>query len=440
MITRSRPGQEPRRRDRAAPRDAGPRETAQEATRKAGAVGEKNNISGAGVARHRYARLMQVAITHTYYSGSGPDRPCPDFDARPTPPTQALMRSLGLLFLREEAGFSVLYDEARAEGLFWYLRQHGTPANGGGEEQHWTRLSFALALNDLSFVNFTEIPIDTNPTRQNFYFTNRDAHRASADEIILNKGQWVDGAAVLPVEGPDLRVETPPGVDEVVAFDIAGEPVLTVPRCVPPDASPPARVCRDFVYLDFTTLPPDKYVIEILGTPARRYPILYTVGEPVPLCFIDLLFANPTGSAAGVYPVEHLHPEHKTAIRPRRYLLRFQARSTFWRYYIVPQPQRQELDGLAIETTGGVPPIPFAGPTRVALVNGAPAYRFVSEERLRLQQQSDYRFRLKGRVRRAPAAEDVLVERLSVAASKQVLPEGGPEEPDRNYSDIYVYV
>src|SRR4051794_14977872 len=77
--------------------------------------------------RGRYARLMQVAIRHSYYG----DDACHDFIAQPTPPTRELMRSLGLLFQREPTGFSVLYDVGRAEGLFSYLRQQGTPPGAG---------------------------------------------------------------------------------------------------------------------------------------------------------------------------------------------------------------------------------------------------------------------------------------------------------------------
>jgi hypothetical protein len=379
-------------------------------------------------ARGRYARLMQVAIRHTYYS----DDACPDFVAQPTPPTRDLMRSLGLLFQQEAAGFSVLYDVGRAEGLFWYLRQQGTAPGAGVASQHWTRLSFVLSLANLSFVNFTDIPVDTNPTRQNFYFTNQDAHTDGPDEIILNRGARVDGTALLPVEGPEIRIETPPGVDEVILRDIAGEPVLTVARCVR-QVAPPATVCRDFVFLDCSTLPEDKYVIETVGLDHSLRDILYTVAKPVPLCFIDLLFASPTPAAPGVYPVQQLYPEHDTSITGVRYELTFQARSTYWRYYIQPQPPQKHFADLSIEPIPKSAPISFIGPVRLKLVNGAFAYRFVSAEPLRLQQRSRYWFKLL-------AADDVLVERLAVASDAQVLPEREGEAFYKTYSDIYVSV
>jgi hypothetical protein len=213
---------------------------------------------------------------------------------------------------------------------------------------------------------------------------------------------------------------------------------------VPVPGSPPSEVCRDFVFLDFKTLPEDKYTIECLAEsgsqPASVRPMLYTLAEPIPLCFVDLLFSKPIMESAGIYPVDLFPADSAPAITPIRYALRFAARSTFWRYYIVPQPQREQLEDLAIVTLGDAPPVAFSGPHKVRLVTGVPAYRFVSEERLLLQQQSLYRLRLKGWPKRAYGADDVLVRRLPVAASKQVLPEGGRDEPERNYSDIYVYV
>jgi hypothetical protein len=398
---------------------------------------------GAADTPRRAARLMQVDIRHAYYADALSEGQCPDFSVCPTPPTADLMRSLGLMFLAEPAGFSVLYDLARAEGLCWYLRQHGTPPDGGPAAQYWTRLSFALSLTNPAFINFTDVPIGTNPIGQNFYFSNQVAHREGA-EVVLNEGERVTGAALLPVEGPEVRVETPLGVKGVAAFNIAGELVLAAPRCVPVPGSPPSEVCRDFVFLDFKTLPEDKYVIKVETdpgvTPVPPRPMLYTMAEPIPLCFIDLLFSKPTAASDGIYPVDLFAAEGAAKITPVRYVLRFAARSTFWRYYIVPQPQREQLDGLAIESLGDAPEAFFSGPDKVRLVTGAPAYRFVSDEPLLLQQQSSYRLRLRGWPRRAPGADDVLVRRLPVAAAKQVLPEGGRAGPEENYSDIYVYV
>lgn len=420
--------------------------------------------------RDRYARLMQVEFRHAYYSSDGLPGPCPDFAVVPTPPTQGLMRSLGLQFLAEPAGFSILYNVARNRGLFWYLTQHGLPQEAVPTPhivaEYWTRLSFVLVLKNPAFVNFTQIPIETDLTERNFYFTNQEAHPFGHREFeprreyaILNKGDWVDGAVTIQVTGPQVRVETPEGVKEVAALDIAGKPVVVgydtagrplpaIPRCIPEVGSPPDQVCRDFVYLDLTTDDQDKYTILVRktdGSDPKEYPLLYSVPNPIPMGFIDLLFARPTPVAPGLYPVRGLpwladdieQIATEPNVEPMSYLLRFQARSTYWRYFIVPQPQREELEGLEIAPTGGGIAT-FSGPERVPIANGTVAYRFISNEPLLLQSRSDYHFRLKGWARRAPNRDGVLVARLPVASSDQVIPSRC--DPDRIYSDIYVYV
>ena len=416
--------QEPVQRDRASPQG----------------MTSQRGIASLDGKRPRYARLMQVDIRHEYYGEGDIYGPCPDFTAFPTPPTQAFMKSLGLLFMAEPTGFSVVYDVRNTEGLCRYLRAHGVPLEAGAADQYWTRLSFVLSLDNPYFLNFTDMPVSTNPSEENYYFTNQQAHRSDG-EVILNEGERVDGAALLPVEGPEVKVATPEDVERVVVRDIAGVPVLVEPRCVPVSASPPAEVCRSTVFLNFRTLVEDKYVIDTVAeTITLSRPMLYTVAEPNPLCFIDLLFSRPTETADGVYPVDLDPADPSGSIQPVHYVLRFKARSTYWRYYIVPEPQREELEDLVIETVGERLQVPFSGPTPVLLANGARAYRFVSEERLLLQQHSTYRFRLNGWVKRSLPTGDPLIARMPVAASTQILPEGDDADGEPIYSDIYVYV
>lgn len=407
-----------------------------------------------GVTHTRYARLMQVNVDHTYYPNPNSGGNCSDFNVQPTPPTAAFMRSLGLLFFPEPTGFSVLYNASNAQGLFGYLREHHTNSVAGRRMQHWTRLSFVLSLNNLNFINFTDIPVNTDPTKKNFYFSNQNA-QPDKSGAVLNGGKDVDASSLMRVDGPEVRVSTPDDVDRVVALDIAGQPVYFdvagrqlpyVPRCIPQPASElgtAREVCRDVVYLDFATDNEDKYVIQTLdaaGNILRQWPMLYTISEPIPLCFIDLLFSQPTPDAEGVYPVRDLYPRRKTSVVTVNYVLKFDARSTFWRYYIVPQPQDKVLDNLAIETMGDGPQVLFDGPVETKLINGSKAYLFTSQQQLQLYQQSPYRFRLKGMPRHMPAYDEVLVARMPVASAAQILPEGGMKEPDDIYSDIYVYV
>lgn len=389
-----------------------------------------------------YARLLRVSISHTYYNLSNDE--CPDFTISPTPATSALLRSLGLLFKSEPAGFSILYNEQRRSDLANYLKGSRTSPPGS---EVWPRLSFTLSLNNPYFVNFTDIPFDLDPGRKNFYFTNRGAHRARGGKVILNPGDYVQGVAgldlfeVIPVQYP-VRVDK--FIKEVRVKDISGQVVICEPRCLPhrrrtgasplncdhKQTSPPSVLhCRETIYLDFSSLPEDKYRIEKVfehSQPGEEelaafgHDVLYTTSAPPPLCFIDLLFTDPTGSDQGIYPVRDLfrRPEFVAV----NYQLRFRTRAPFWTYYIVPQPQREKFEDLRIESVAPTKSaqVHFAGPCCVYLANGEKGYRFVSEKAIPLHQQAPFRFRLLGR-HDLMQHDGIIVENMPVASRQQIL-------------------
>jgi hypothetical protein len=433
-------------------------------------------------ADHRpyFEPLMRVSFRHSYYNRF--DDACPDLGVRPTLFSQYLMHSLGLVFKDEGGGFSVFYNQNRKTDLESYLRRQGAT-----EEQFWTRLSFVLWSRSPYFINVTDIPINLNPTDHNFYFTNQEAHAEPDLGVVLNPGEAVGPGPLLSVIPSQYPVPVPSNVAGVMVRAISGEVVLCEPRCLPVSEEPhplgpdcrewlarpqPASSdrCRDVIYLDFSLLPEDKYTIECItddGEIQWTEERLYTTEVPTPLCFVDLLFSRPMADAEGIYPVRNLAAKDETTINSVDYVLNFEARSTFWNYYIVPQPPEVEFDDLEIKSLLPYPNIRFIGPAPVVLANGAPAYRFVSDQPLRLEQQSSYRFRLHGRRRDDRRLDDdTLLDRLPVASNLQVLPQtdatanqhvrrlrdpgttrrstsptrAGAAAGTRNYSDIYVYV
>jgi hypothetical protein len=373
---------------------------------------------------------MQVAIHHSYYNAERSE--CTDFDISPTPATATLMRDLGLLYRYEGAGFSVLYDDTRAGALLNYVARQREPVTSPLAGQCWARLSFVLALNNPYFVNFTDIPIDVNPAEENFYFTNRKAHPGDRGQVVLNPGGHVTGAELLNVVSTQVQIHLASEREAVLVRDISGAEVIR-PSCCPP--APPAAGGDDkacVIYLDFSPLPEGKYSIQVVegadcedarraGKVVRAWQVLYITPSPVSLCFIDLLFTDPKGNGRGVYPV--LYPDgpgQKGEVITVQYQLRFSARATYWNYLIVPQPQTEAFEELRIESVSE-PTVEFAGPCCVRLANGSRAYRFCSRQPLHLRQQSKYFFRLHGR-HGLMTHEGVLVNRLPVASSRQVLP------------------
>lgn len=415
---------------------------------------------------YKYARLAQVSLLDTYYNVS--DGACPDFIYWPTPTTADMMRDVGLLLRKEATGFSVLFDERRRAGLLAYLRaQYNEPPEPvlaccpdphrrTGQAGVWTRLSFVLALQNPQFLNFTDLPIGLSPSRFNFYFTNQEAHRVRGLGVLLNPGPFVKSptkprdepkpglAQLWPVvdgQYPALRRIGGRDADCVRVLDVRGEVVCCKPFCVMRDGR---EHCADQQYIDFSVLPLGKYVVQWLSgeTPTRNLTVIYTDTYPMPLLFIDLFLtdpsARPDGSSSsgesGLYPVTNLWSS-TPELTSFNYRLRFRRRATTWNYYVV---SARELLDLRIEGSAA-----FSGPTRVKLANGRPAYRFVSDEELIIEQQSRYRFALWGTP--ADAGRDMpLYDPLPLAAPGQVLGERAPQQgmalATASRADVYVYL
>lgn len=404
-----------------------------------------------------YERLMQVSFKHAYYNASKDE--CPDFRVVPTPTTTLLMNKLGLLFKDEGTGFSVLYDTGHEESLLQFLRRQGEEGKAG-EDQVWTRLSFTLSLKNPYFVNFTAIPIDTNAAEENLYFTNQQARRRGGAVVLDPRTSFSrEDEDLVTVASMQIPVRTGEKVKDVQVRAISGKVVICKPRCYPraftgdeprdpeaPIISPDAvtckeadaylqrrpnavQVCRNTVYINFGLLPEDKYTIEKTfkdGRAPRKREVLYTSSYPTPLCFINLLFAKPVSTdppTPGIYPVRDLWERAKSKIVPVNYQLRFENRSTFWNYFVTPQPQWESFTDLSIESK---PRVKFAGPCPVRLADGTAAFRFLSRRRVPLQQRSTYHFQLCGKHEMMKEPE-ILVRRLPVAMIQQVLPENEVE-------------
>lgn len=409
-----------------------------------------------GGPRTRFAQLARVTIRHTFYNAAGEE--CRDFDIRPTGYTAALLRQMGMLLKTRPDGFSVLYDTQNTERLLSYLR--GEVSDFGA----WTRMTFLMSLRNPDFVSFTDVPIGTNPSTENFYLTNAEAH-AWNGATLLTPGTQVTGAQRVPVTGGQLVQPVTDAVVRVKVRALSGETVLCKPRCVtakaartrppdqmvccddeapprtrrggepedpaPCDEGPGEQRCTDALYFDLSTLPEDWYTVEQVGVDgpmphSEHY--LYTNLYPMPLCFVDLLFSNPDGRAGGVYPIAlGTGKKHAGAgVAPVDYTLRFTCRSTWWSYYVVPRDPTAELSELRVEQNDdpalpGAPTATFLGPCRVVLPGGQRAWRFLSSTRLPLEQRSTLSLSLHGRVKPMTYTE-VLVARLPVASPRQVLP------------------
>lgn len=402
--------------------------------------------ASAGARKHfRYApadgpctfeRLFRVVVTHTYYTQD--DGLCRDLRFAPEPASAKLMASLGMAFKEEEAGFSVLARPSDSKSLDNYLRvdAQGTP----DQPQYWSRLTFLMTMTNPLFIGITALPIDTKPTTVNLYGSNLDAHRQGG-AVVLSPGSFMDGDALYPVVGVEKQLVVPSSARCVTLADISGE---VVRRC---DVNASGKTTTpNVVTIDLSGLSYGFYTIgteDAAGQPVDGSdyprPVLYVPGRPLTMGVLDMLFTQPTPDSGGIYPTPSLFGDGSAAGQPggTTYHLRFDARSTYWRYYVVPQRSSGTLDQLSIDGAG----TSFRQHRQpVRLPDGALATLFEARKPLPLRQKSAQRFRLTGRRRDDGGQEnDILVNRLPVAAPSPVWP--APAGSDTSgLSEIFVYV
>jgi hypothetical protein len=383
-----------------------------------------------------YMALFTVQFQHGYYNASGGK--CPDFKVVPTPDCAKKMTSLGMLFKDLGAGFVVMISTTRVPALINYVQsRYSSEAPGQG---YWSWLSFLLVPANPDFVGFTSLPITTNPMLQNLHLSNSAVIPSEDLFTLVGSTVGTKPQSFYPVTGASLVVPVPQGLTATLA-DLSGKPVNA--GTVTNDAG---------VTFDLTSLPQGYYALgfrnaagETVATP-QGYTAptawLYVPASPQSLCVLDLLLTQPTPTMGppAAYPVSQLPTPPGPAspapwIQPVTLILPFEARGTYWRYYIVPQSASQFSEDMAISGTA----TKFAKSTE-HLPNGDLAVLFTAGTALPLSQVSPYKFTLTGQRQGSNGSrDDIAVNRLPAAPPTPVWP-GPSSEVLAGSSEIYVYV
>lgn len=385
-----------------------------------------------------YTRLFSVTVTHSYYTQD--KGLCPDFRVFPSPSSAKAMRALGLLLRNEGTGFSVLIRPDALPNLLNYIRYNAQDPSG--KSGFWSRLTFLMVAVNPLFVGITALPIDTKPTAVNFYCCNTQAHPQDA-QAVLSQGEYVDGDALYPVVGTCIAVTVPPQTRFVTLTDISGAVVETWKVPVPEKKE--ATVWPLSVSLDLSDLGYDFYTIGLADenhktVEASDYPqtVLYVPADPLTMGMLDILFTQPTPDSAGIYPLSPVFdPDDTAQIADVAYVLPFDARPTYWQYYVVSQSAGGSLSNLKIQGSGAK----FRQQRQpVLLPDGSSATLFRALTTLPLRQKSAERFQLTGQRQDANGhTTEIMVSALPVAPSAPVWP-GPPNKAATGTSEMFIYV
>jgi hypothetical protein len=119
---------------------------------------------------------------------------------------------------------------------------------------------------------------------------------------------------------------------------------------------------------------------------------------------------------------------------PPGFTVQFQARSTFWRYFVVSR-YSGALKHLAINSVDET--LSFTEPKAVRLTNGEEAYMFECEQELPLRERSPVNFQL--RKNRGGNSDKVVLNRMPVPSIEMIKPDSR-EAGAKIFSEVIIYI
>ncbi len=297
---------------------------------------------------------------------------CRDFDLTPMPSAIKLFKQFDLRLQEDSAGYKLWFGQETPRRALIFTARAQL------------RLSFLLRLRTPYFFNYTRLPfVDLNAHL--YYFNNLDLSKEDPVQL-LNRGPFVG------LNDDEMAPKTS------IKFT---DPAQSADRSAFAAPSPPKPA------LEFQDpAPPEgRGVFGILD-----------------------IFIGENGL--------EIEGFGEDSLVPARYELHFQARETFWRYFVF-NPKNLEITGLNINSGNGNQ---FENLGEQNLQGGQKAFRLESSKSIQLEEFSRHIFMLKVSNEVNGIVQNAEIN-LPSPDIRMIKPEVNPASNDRKvYSDMYVYL
>ncbi|MCB0643888.1 MAG: hypothetical protein KDC44_19710 [Phaeodactylibacter sp.] len=357
---------------------------------------------------NKWASLLKVRCKHRFYA----DGNCKDLEFVPTPDTAAELKNLRILFRSTADGLALLYDQEQT------LRNLNSPLSGV------EKLTFLIRNKNPLFLNFTELPFPEPGTI--LYFNNLSENLGGKDkkDKLLHGGDSAAEAAAQQVLAVPPHFELP--------HQSTGK---TAPKVELKDALGKA------VDIDgsFEDLSAKKGTVrfQVPHLPTGRYNL--SIGKDTWALFISALPMHRYQGALDIYLKAAPGTYRligKDELQEQDYVLQFNNRSTFWRYYLIDQTDKYGEPSFSSPSVSNGEEIKFSKPTNVELNNGQQAVVIESQVALPLQELMSTKNRLNLKVKKDGKWLNKAI-RLPLAGPEVIKPE---KDTKKIYSEIYVYI
>lgn len=336
----------------------------------------------------QYRQLFSCTFQHKFFVDLGASL----FSYLPTAETELLMKRLGLICKAFNGTVNCLYDPEKIDALVNEIQREGD-------------LTFRFLVDTRSdlFLNITEMPVDV--LGKMYYFSNNNFVREGDNEV-WHQAAFANEENLFAVYN---NLQLP---DNWIGKELTlkcGEKTVSKWKAESKTVN--------------LNLPTGKYSVGSDATGWVNFIHSKEIGIKKPLAYIEIALTRGNTE-------NFLSSLIDNQLIPSRGLIRFESRTTYWRYFIVPK-YNIATDRFQIFTNDRK--VEFSGPEEVKLPSGEKAYVFLSGISLPLMQKVTHNFQLKNKDGK------VLVQRLPVAAIDQIIPEV-QHGVSKNFSDIKVYV
>lgn len=351
-------------------------------------------------------KLFQVFLQHSFYA----NMTTKNLSVQPSEETSRLLRNNRIIFRESNVGFYVAGETGNnnkpgEDGTHKLKRKLPT-----GE-----CLRFHVISKSSDFPSITNLPVTTDdPTV--FRFSNRTG-MVEDDSLLLHPSSFAgEETPAYPIlKNGILRYSVPDQSDSGTASIRRDDG-----RIVLWQTAEPLNDSLDFQF-DMTTFPADFYTLWLGNKPVKTY---YHTGERIPGFLLGVVEIETGNRVAGTH---RLFEEDDTMAKPD-YYIRFEQRSTYWRYHIIFQT------GTVIKN-----PVIVAGDyTFKKKENGVTTddyLIFESEQMIPLREQGIGNISLK---RQTGAAHHMVLDNLPNPGTRFAEPD--PIDENKYYSDIFVYL
>ena len=306
-----------------------------------------------------FQQAFAVDILHDYYRNGVSS----DFLIAPTPDCKQQLLKQGMLFKATPRGFVVLYETTGTDGPPQPKRPLVGPLN----------FSFVLWAQAPFLLNYSNLPLDMTPD-QIFYLSNRDKTLNNGQPLLsaATDSQFLSAADLLALRPQRFQVE----VDSVVDSELWE---LVDVRGALMERSRVATVeGRNSYLVNLGRRSPGYYSLHRSGTEHLTFYAADRLVSGFPFGLIEVAVDSTLNNDFSFVAADG-------TVQFRRYLLKLQARSTIWEYYVVAKYET-EVEPNDLRILLDEPAVTFARQAVVTLADGSTAVPFVADDELPLSQ------------------------------------------------------